>query len=180
MPPPGQMLEARNWSAGEVARFYNIPGALLEYSMSGSSLTYANRADLWGEFLERCLYPNYLEPMEQAMSDLLTRSWTTRFNTRTLLRADPKTRYEVHQLAIQNGIYGPEQAAAEEGYAAGDVENAPVPFAPPAAMPTAIPAGAPITLDRGEWRCQSCNRKLAVSRGSGTIQDCRCGTRNVA
>lgn len=175
----GQMLEARNWSVGEVARMFNIPGSLLEYSMTGASLTYTNRSDLWGEFLERCLYPNYLEPMEQEISDLLPRTWTARFNTKSLLRADIKTRYDVHKIAIETGIYGPEVAQGEEGYGPGDIENAPVPFSPPQAFPTAIPAGMPITL-MNDFRCPKCDRKLAEVAAHGTRIRCRCGDLAVA
>jgi len=167
-----QMLEARMWNAGEASRMWQIPGALLEYGRTGSSLTYQNVVSLMDQLLKQCLIPNYLEPIEQAMTDLLPRTWATRFNVDAVLRADMKTRYEVYKLGFDAGLpWVGEMAAEAEGIEAGSVENAPVPFAPPAAFPSSTP---PRTFG-GEWRCDQCHRKLAEVRGEGTQMRCRCG-----
>lgn len=177
--PAAQMLDSRLMSVGDVARMFQMPGSLLEYSTPGSSLTYQNIATEFDKFLRGCLLPNYLEPIEQAMSDLLPRSWVCRFNTDALLRADIKTRFEVYESAItKSGVLTVEEARAKEGMAPGDIENAPVPFAPPQALPSSIPPGPPITL--ADFRCPSCHRKLAEQAGSGTQITCRCGTLAVA
>lgn len=158
-----QLTESRQHQVGEAARMFSLPGALIEYQMGGSSLTYQNQADVWNDFQRRCLSPHYLEPIEQEISDLLTRATVARFNTKQLLRADPKTRMEVHTAAIAAGIYDATAAAQEEGYAPGNVDYAPVPLAPPQAVPTLLP----INRTAMEVRCQHqfrgkvCNYRFA-------------------
>jgi hypothetical protein len=168
-----QMLDARQFNNGDAAREFGIPGPLLEYQQQGSSLTYQNRTDLKGHLLEMCLVPLYLEPIEQAMSDLLTRSTVARFNVKGFLRADIKTRFEVHGIAIDKGIYDAPYAQREEGIAPGDVEYAPVPFASPASVPSAIPRFASMR----DPRCPGCNKLVARVLGPGSEVECpRCKT----
>jgi phage portal protein BeeE len=159
-----QMLDAREHQNGDAARMFGIPGSLLEYVVSGSSLTYQNRAELKGALVELCLMPLYLEPIEQALSDLLPRSIVARFNVKGFLRADIKTRFEVHGIAIDKGIYAPEYAQAEEGIIPGDVEYAPVPFSPPSAVPESVPRFASLR----DVRCPTCAR--LVVRASGAVE----------
>jgi phage portal protein BeeE len=170
-----QMLDARQFNNGDAAREFGIPGPLLEFQQSGGSLTYQNRTELKGQLLEMCLMPLYLEPIEQAMSDLLTRSTVARFNVRGFLRADIKTRYEVHGIAITNGIYDPAYAQREEGILPGDVEYAPVPFAAPAAIPSPIPKMASMR----DVRCEGCGRLIVRASGSveGFCRHCKAAVR---
>jgi hypothetical protein len=143
---------------------YNIPGSLLDYYSTGSSLTYQNVGMEFEKLLRQCLRPNYLEVIEQTMSDLLSRSTVARFNTDTLTLADIKTRYDVYSVGITAGIIDAEEARRFEGLAAGDVENAAVPFAAPQAVPS-IPQ-----IRSQEFRCdgvvairgvmRTCNAKL--------------------
>ena len=160
-PAKAQLTESRQYSVGEVARMFLMPGVLIEYQMSGSSLTYQNRESIWSDLQQRCLSPNYLEPIEQTMSDLLSRSVAARFNLKQLLRADAKTRMEVHQIAIASGVYGSDTAAREEGYAPGNVDFAPVPFSPPAAVPNLLPPNLQLRSAGGAVRCYKCNKMLA-------------------
>jgi HK97 family phage portal protein len=172
-----QMLETRNFNAGEAARMFGIPGPLLEFSRGGSSLTYTNIATLMDQLVRQCLLPNYLEPMEQALTDLLPRNWTTRFNVDAILRADIQTRFNVYKTGIESGVLTVETAQQMEGLVPGSVENAPVPYSPPAAIPAGLPN--PSFMSR-EWRCDSCGKKLAEKRGAGTVLTCRCGALAVA
>jgi HK97 family phage portal protein len=159
-----QLLNARDYQNGEVARMFNIPGSLLDYYSTGSSLTYQNVGMEFEKLLRQCLRPNYLEVIEQTMSDLLTRSTVARFNTDTLTLADIKTRYDVYSVGIDAGIIDAEEARRFEGLAAGDVENAAVPFAAPQANVI------PIQARSQEFRCdgvvairgvmRTCNAKL--------------------
>lgn len=170
-PQGAQMLDARDHQNGDTARMFGIPGSLLDYKAPGSNLTYQNLEQEMTKFLRTCLIPNYLEPVEQAISDLLTRSTVARFHVDEVNRADVKTRYEVYEIGIRSGVLDPELAQQMEGIVPGDVETAPVPIAVPAAIPTSIP-----TRSRaGEVRCTArttkrrggvtvlatCNRKLA-------------------
>lgn len=166
-PQGAQMLDSREHQNGEAARMFGIPGSLMEYGSPGSSLTYQNLADVWVQFVRGCLAPNYLEPIEQALSDLLPRSQVARFAVAGLERADVKTRWEVYGMAAT--VLGADEAAAyareKEGLAPGDVEMAPVPFAPA----SAVPASLPQLRTSGEVRCpgkhprrnERCNALLA-------------------
>ena len=164
--PGAQMLEARQYQNGDAARMFRIPGSLLEYQQPGASLTYQNLEGEFTKLIRTCLQPLYLEPIEQALSDLLTRSTVARFNVKGFLRADVKTRFDVHKTAIEAGIYDPAYAQREEGIIAGDVEFAPVPFSPPQAVPSTIPRAASAALR--EVRCPTCSR--LVVRASGAVE----------
>ncbi|MEO7397061.1 MAG: phage portal protein, partial [Ilumatobacteraceae bacterium] len=171
----GQMLEARHQSKGDVANMFGIPGALLGYSAPGSSLTYQNVSGVMEEFVRGSLWPNVLEGVEQEISDLLSRSTVARFNVDALLRADIKTRFEVYGIGIDKGILDREEARRGEGLEPGDVENAPIPMSPPAAIPPAMPVEMRALQD---WRCSQCGKKLAEAAGPGSAIRCKCGTRN--
>ena len=161
-PQGAQMLDSREHQNGEAARMFGIPGSLMEYGSPGSSLTYQNLADVWVQFVRGCLAPNYLEPIEQALSDLLPRSQVARFAVAGLERADVKTRWEVYGMAAT--VLGADEAAAyarekREGLAPGDVEMAPVPFAPA----SAVPASLPQLRTTGEVRCPGKHPRRATS-----------------
>jgi hypothetical protein len=145
------MLDSREQNKGTSAVMWGIPGDLLEYGRPGSSLTYTNVPELFRRFVKAPLIPDYLEPIEQHMSDLLTRSTVARFNVKGFDRADPKTRWEVYE--IMSKVVGAEEAARiaseSEGFAPGDIEYAPVPFA----APQAIPAEIPVTRSAEQVRC---------------------------
>lgn len=154
------MFEAREYQNAEAARMFGIPATLLDTSVAGSSLTYQNLETEFGKFIRGCLWPNYLEPVEQTMSDLLTRSIVSRFNVDALQRADVKTRYEVYKLGGESGVLSSEEARQIEGLDAGDVETAPMPFAPPQAVPSMLPIQ---TRDEdGPVRCPSCGKSRFV------------------
>lgn len=158
-PQGAQMLSARQFQNGDAARMFGIPGSLLEYQEPGSSLTYQNLEGEFTKFIKVCLRPYYLDPIEQAMSDLLPRTTAAKFNQREFLQADVKTRFEVHQLAIGSGIYDAPYAQRLEGIAPGDVEFAPIPFAPPAAVPVTVPRVAS-TAPNHRMTCPICQRRL--------------------
>lgn len=165
-----QMLDARMHDVGEAARMFGIPGSLLEYQSSGSSLTYQNLEQEFTKFVRTCLAPDYLEPIEQQLSDLLSRSTVARFNVVGFQRADVKTRWEVYKLAVD--VLGQEEAASiartGEGIIPGDVEFAPIPFSPPAALPTSLPIqqrAAPVIVPT-EIRCEGTRVR------NGIIQKC--------
>lgn len=168
-PQGAQMLAAREYGNGEASRLYGMPGSLLEYGAPGSSLTYQNLADVWVQFVRGCLLPNYLDPIEQALSDLLPRSMVVSFYVEGLQRADVKTRYDVYASGILSQVLTPEMAQEMEGIIPGNIETAPVPFAPPAAVPSRIPSQLRSAPD--EIRCDGlfmlkgrmvpCRRKLS-------------------
>lgn len=110
-----QLLSARLHSRGDAAVMWGIPAKLLEYTESGSSLTYQNVGDVMTEFIRQELAPGYIEPIEQAMSDLQPRSIVTRMETRAVQRADPETRWGIHKIATEIGAYDAAYVRTDEG-----------------------------------------------------------------
>lgn len=167
-----QMLAARMYQNGEVANMFGIPGSLLEYNAQGSSLTYKSIPDLMRQFVELCLAPNYLEPIEQVMSDLLPRTMVARFDTNGLLRADIKTQYEVATMGLEKGVLDRIEARRMVGLEP-NIEVEPVPFAPPRAVPNVRAADQPV-------RCAACGRSRMIVYAGGTMRCVNCKTENVA
>ncbi len=167
-PQGAQMLDARAHQNVEVATMFNMDAELLNAVVAGSSLTYQNIGQRFDNFIRMCLRPNYLEVIEQTISEFLTRSTVARFNTDFLTMSDPRTRWDIYNAAIP--VLGQEEAATMaregEGLAPGDVENAPVPFSPPASIPTA----ASLELRSSESRCQA----VVPKRRSGVMQMATC------
>lgn len=165
-PNAAQALDARHQNTGDAAIMYGIPGSMLEYGREGASLTYQNLGDEFSKLVRACLRPGYLEPIEQAMSDLLPRAITARFSTEVLEAPDVKTRFEVYGLGITAGIIDAAYAQSKEGITPGDVENASVP------QPDFRPF-IPARLSSGEVRCTApltirgvagtCNRLLSTT-----------------
>lgn len=172
-PEKAQLSQSRQDNVGNVARMFNMPGALLEYNMPGASLRYQNDVQMWTQFQRQCLSPNYLEPIEQEMSDLLTRSTVARFSLDQLLRADAKTRAEYYEKVVPLGIMPVEEAMRREGFAPGAVDFAPVPFATPAATPAALPFNE---RNLAEVRCPKCHRLNGRASGFIEVKCPRCGT----
>jgi HK97 family phage portal protein len=168
-----QMLEARDHQNGDAARMFGIPGSLLDYRAGGSNLTYQNLEQEMTKFLRTCLIPNYLTPVEQVMSDLLTRSTIAKFFVDEVNRADIKTRYEVYKLGFESGVLDAETAQKMEGIQPGNLENAPIPLSPPSAIVTALPVQ--LRSVSTDLRCPNCE-KLNVRNftGSGDFKCARC------
>lgn len=137
-PAEAQLIEARLHNRGEVAVMYGIPGKLLEYGAPGSSLTYQNVGEVMTEYARTTWSPTFGTEIEEALTDFLPRSMTARFDLDDLQRADVRTRYDVHAIAIANNIYDAAHAAQEEGVVPGDPDRAPVPA--PGPEPTGLPS----------------------------------------
>lgn len=165
----GAMLQARGYQNSEVATMFNMDATLLNAAISGSSVTYQNVQSKFEDFLRMCLRPNYIEVIEQTMSDLLPRATVARANTAALTLADIKTRYDVYGVGIDKGIIDAQEARKFEGLEPGDVENAAVPFSPPQAIPASLPIQAravePVRCDGKRVLggiVKPCNRLLAA------------------
>jgi HK97 family phage portal protein len=166
-PQGAQMLTARGFQNAEVATMFNIDATLLNAATMGSSITYQNVGSEFDKFLRMCLRPNYLEAIEQTMSDLLPRAVVSRFNTDSLTLADTKTRYDTYGVGIDKGIISADEARSFEGLAAGDVENAAV----PPAVPQAIPGPSEFRSAPVEMRCQN----MIPKRRAGVMRISPCG-----
>lgn len=172
-PEKAQLSQSRQDNVGNVARMFNMPGSLLEYNMPGASLRYQNQEGIWSDFQRRCLSPNYLEPIEQEMSDLLTRSTVGRFSLEQLLRADPKTRAEYYEKVVPLG-FPAEEMLRREGITPGNVDFAPVPFATPQATPPRLPYEEQ-RRSLEDLHCPKCRRLLGRYSGMVETKCPRCG-----
>lgn len=106
-------IEAQNYNTVEVARLWGIPSSLMLTSVEGSSRVYANVEQEWIAFVRFTLMA-YLRRIEDALTEFTPRGQTVRFNLETLLRADTKTRYEAHAIAISNKWMDAEEVRAIE------------------------------------------------------------------
>ena len=128
-PVDGELTSGRMASIGDAATMFGIPAHLLAYSQPGSSLTYQNLGDVAVELVRFGLGIGYLEPIEDELSDLLTRSTTAQFYIDGIQRADVKTRWETYKAAVE--VLGPDEGAQyareREGLVAGNPNVEPVP-----------------------------------------------------
>ena len=131
-----QLLEARDFSIGDIARLWGIPPHLLAWGPSSTSLTYSTTASLSADWLRFTLAPLYLEPIEAALSDLIPRGQSARFNTDELLRADLGARFSAYQVGLAAGFLTVPEVRALESL-------------PPLTQPAPLPA-PPIEEDVNE------------------------------
>lgn len=104
-PEDAQWIQSRKLGVLEVALMFGLPANYLHASVEGSSLTYSNLEMIDSQFLRLTLFPNYLRKIEAALTSLLPRGHSARFNTDALLRPDAKTRAEIDAIYITNNVY---------------------------------------------------------------------------
>jgi HK97 family phage portal protein len=131
-----QLADARQHAVLEIARAAGVDPESLGVSVGG--MTYYNAQDRDRVFLRSTLGA-YRAVIEQrlSMGDVTKRGYFVRFDLSDFLRADDKTRMEVHALARQLGIETEEEARAAEG------KPALAPRPEPRALPTAAPEQEP-------------------------------------
>ena len=86
-----QLVEARNASAIAIARTANLDPIWVGAGVPGSSLTYANRIDLYRQLLDTALTPVMLNISERlSMNDVTPRGHRVTFDTSVFLRSNPE------------------------------------------------------------------------------------------
>jgi hypothetical protein len=86
-----QLVEARNASAIAIARTANLDPIWVGAGVPGSSLTYANRIDLYRQLLDTALTPVMLNVSERlSMNDVTPRGHRVTFDTSVFLRSNPE------------------------------------------------------------------------------------------
>lgn len=135
-PEDAQMLVTRQFQVEEIARIFRVPLFLLnamEKSTSwGTGLEQQNLA-----FLTYTLFP-YIKRIETVMNrrlftDAERKTHYVEFNTDALLRPDSKTRAEVWQIMLQNGVLNRKEVRAQMNlptYDGADVYTAQTNLAP--------------------------------------------------
>lgn len=115
-PEDAQWLEVRQFTVTDLARLFGIPSALMLVSLDGNSLTYSNVEQEWLAFTRFTLM-QYLRKIEEALTEITPLGQVARFNIEALLRADTRTRYESHEIALRAGFLTPDEVRAIEGLA---------------------------------------------------------------
>jgi HK97 family phage portal protein len=134
-PEQGQLVQSRLHSVGSAATMFGINGHLLNYAQSGSSLTYQNVGEVFVDFVRTSLSPGYMVPIEDAISELLPRGQSARFNADELYRADIKTQAEVYSTLVQAGMEA-EEAVSRAGFdTSAELASMPLQSAPSVEVP---------------------------------------------
>ncbi|MFG2699540.1 phage portal protein [Streptomyces sp. NPDC048386] len=106
-------IDAKRFSIGDVARFFDCPSDLIDAAVSGSSVTYANMTQRNLQFLITSLGPAVAR-RENALSSLTSRPRFVKLNTNALLRMDPQARAQMFATQITSRQLAPSEARALE------------------------------------------------------------------
>lgn len=111
-----QFLETQKHTELDIARFFGVPGDLIEAQGNASSVTYANVTQRNLQFLVMNLQPT-LTRREDALSKLVAAPRFVKFNTDAILRMDPLTKAQAISLQLDNRTMTPSEARALENKA---------------------------------------------------------------
>lgn len=106
-------IEAKNFGIGDIARFFDCPGDLIDAAVSTGSITYANITQRNLQFLIMHLGPAVVR-RENALSGLTSRPRFVKLNSGALLRMDPQTRAATILTRINSRTLTPNEARALE------------------------------------------------------------------
>lgn len=102
-------LEQMKYGISDVARFFGVPGDLLEAEVSSGSITYANVTQRNLQLLVLNLGPVFVR-REAALSAALPKPRYVKFNTDALLRMDPQTRATMLLAQVAGRVLAPSEA----------------------------------------------------------------------
>lgn len=107
-----QLIEAQIQGLTNAANILGLPAYYL--GAPNSSRTYANVEQENLQLVRWSIQP-IAERIEEALSDLLVRGQTAKFNYDTLLRTDTLSRYQAHAVGLTNGFLTVEEVREMEG-----------------------------------------------------------------
>lgn len=115
-PKDAQFIESQQWSVQQIARLFGVPSSLMMVAVdtNGSSQTYQNVEQDWLGFVRFGLMNDLME-IEDALTEFLPSTQRAKFNIEALLRADTKSRYEAHSLALSAGWMTKDEVRGIEG-----------------------------------------------------------------
>ncbi|WP_242890248.1 phage portal protein [Actinomadura litoris] len=102
-------IEAKNYGVGDIARFFDCPGDLIDAAVTTGNITYANITQRNLQFLIMHLGPAVAR-RENALSKLTSRPRFVKLNTDALLRMDPATRAQTIKTQLDARILAPSEA----------------------------------------------------------------------
>lgn len=114
-PADAQFLESRQFSITEQARMFGIPAPLLLAEIDGSAMTYQNMEHVDLQLMKHTVM-DYLNVIEDGLSELLPFGTEARFHPFSAMRSDNKTRAEVNEIYVRMGAKSLEQVAREESF----------------------------------------------------------------
>lgn len=125
-----QLVEARREQVIEICRVFRMPPHLVQ---SLERATFSNIEEQAREFLEYTMMPHFVRWEKNCGQQLLERAerpfYYWKFNADALLRGKTLERYQAYQVAIQNGIYSPNEVRKREDenpYQGGDMHFRPL------------------------------------------------------
>ena len=104
-----EWLEAKRYGVGDIARFFDCPGDLIDAATQSGNITYANVTQRNMQFLTMHLGPA-IARREQRLSRLLPQPRYVKLNTSALLRMDDAARAEVLKTRIDSRTLTPSEA----------------------------------------------------------------------
>jgi HK97 family phage portal protein len=105
-------IEARQYGASDIARFFGVPGDLIDVAVSGSSITYASMTQRNLQFLIMNLGPAVGRREEAFSRKLVSGPRFVKLNTDALLRMDPEARARTIGARITNRTLTPNEGRA--------------------------------------------------------------------
>lgn len=102
-------IEAKQYSAVDIARFFDCPADLIDAAVSGSSITYANITQRNLQLLIMHLGPAIVR-REAALSRLTSSPRFVKLNSNALLRMDPTARAETLGKQVAARLMAPSEA----------------------------------------------------------------------
>jgi len=106
-------VEALRWGVADAARFFGVPGDMIDAEVSSGSITYANVTQRNLQLLIMNIGPA-ITRRELALSRLTMGPRFVKLNTDALLRMDTASRYAAHRTAIEARFLAPSEARALE------------------------------------------------------------------
>lgn len=106
-----EWLDAQQFGIADVARFFDVPGDLIDAAVSTGNITYASISQRNLQFLIMHLGPAVIA-REDRLSELLPAPRFVKLNTSALLRMDDETRARVIKTRIDSRVLAPSEARA--------------------------------------------------------------------
>lgn len=109
-----QFIEARQYGLGDIARFFGVPGDMIDAAASGSSITYASITQRNLQFLIMHLGPAVGRREDTFSRKLVSGPRYVKLATDALLRMDPEARARTLASQITSRTLAPSEARALE------------------------------------------------------------------
>ena len=101
-PQDTQFLESKQYMAVEICWWFGIDPRLLGLAASGQSLTYSNVETTYVDLQRMSLMP-WTSRIESALSRVLPRAQSARFDFSPMLRTTLQDRFQAYQIALESG-----------------------------------------------------------------------------